>query len=179
MTEISKTGEGLAVVIDSSYSQHHDWMTLASWYSIQKNLPDAKVIVAVTRGLHGSELFTWPWRFGAIFFQHSNKLDPVKIAESRGFLEGTIMQIKIEPDVMAVRPFDPEWVGPYSVKEDCFATFVSYREGCGTFVPSKWINRKERPFVGATRAFARGDLTVNEKRVFEVWDKLGLLTSAL
>lgn len=179
MSEITKTGEGLAIVVDSSYSQHHDWMSLASWYSIRKNLPDAKVAVAVTRGLHGSELFQWPWRFGVDFFQHSNKLNPMEVAKKRGLFEDTVMQMQFEPDVMAVRAFDPEWIGPYSVKEDCFATFVTYREGCGAFVPSKWINRKEHPFVGATQAFAKGDLTVNEKRVFEIWEKLGLLTSAL
>lgn len=179
MPEVTKTGEGLSIIVDSSYSKHHDWMSLASWYSIRKNLPDAKVTVGVTRGLHGSELFAWPWRFGVDFFQHSNKYNVMEVARSRGFFEDSIMQIKIDPDVMAVRSFNSEWVGPYSVKEDCFATFVSYREGCGAFVPSKWINRRDNPFTGAMKAFAKGDLTVNEKRVFEIWEKLSLLANTL
>ena len=179
MSEISKTGDGLAIVVDSSYSPHHNWMSLASWYSIRQNLPDAKVIVTVTRGLHGSELFTWPWRVNANFFQRNSKVDAVEAAKKKGLLGDYKMCLKIEPDVMAVRTFDPDWIGPYPVSEDCFATFVTYREGCGGFVLSRWINRTDPPFTNASQVFATDKLTVNEKRVFEIWEKLSRLAAAL
>lgn len=181
MSEISKTGEGLNILIDASYSEHHEWMTLASWYSIRKNLPDAKVAIAVTRGLHSAMLYEWVYRSRAEFFQHSSEVDPLKVAVERKMLdEDPKLLLKMEPDVIAVRPFDADWIGPFDVKEsDCPATLVSYLQGCGKFVLSEWIHKKERPFEMALRRFGTNSITVNEKKVFEIWERVNALSAVL
>jgi len=179
MNNISKTGDGLSILIDSTYSSHHNWMSLASWYSVKKNLPDAQVVVSVSRGMPDSELFGWTHRVRANYFQYSNNENPMEIAENRGFISNTNTCVSVSPDVMAVRAFNSDCFGPYSVKEDQDSTLVSYREGCGNFVLGKWINKKEHPFGSSYNFFSTNGLTVNEKKVLDIWKGMSRVSIVL
>ena len=54
------TGVNLNILISCDNSWHHCWMSYATWYSIYKNLPDAKVALSVPRGT--VNYFHWPPR---------------------------------------------------------------------------------------------------------------------
>lgn len=55
---------------------------------------------------------------------------------------------------------------------------VSFNKGCGRFVTEKWIDKKGCPFGKAGR-FQTDSLTVNEKRILDLWKKLTALYKAV
>jgi hypothetical protein len=57
--EISSTGDNLNILIACDYLRHHNWMSFLCWYSLKKNLPDAKVYVASQRRIMEYNLFQW------------------------------------------------------------------------------------------------------------------------
>lgn len=70
---ISSSGENLEILIVCDYSLQNDWQTFALWYSIYKNLPDAKVSVLCSRNFIGKEAcFCWPYKANIRFFQFPN-----------------------------------------------------------------------------------------------------------
>src|SRR6266568_4792689 len=46
------------IVITTQQSNHNEWMTFASWYSVHNNIPDAKVAVVFPRA-YKSHHFLW------------------------------------------------------------------------------------------------------------------------
>ena len=158
MSRISPTGKGLNIVISCEYTPLHDWMTFASWYSIYKNLPDAEVGVFCKRTNIVGNLFEWKSKTKIPFVHYSQEFQAP---------EGVLL---IEPDVMAINTFDPATPEPVDVKIDGAATFVSYLNGCGSFVMSQWINTTRNPFGMASR-FYSDNLNLNEYRVLKLWEK--------
>lgn len=58
-------------------------------------------------------------------------------------------------------------------------SLVSFNKGCGRFVTAKWIDKnKGCPFGKASR-FQTDSLTVNEKRILDLWKKLAPLYKAV
>ena len=165
------TGEGLDILITCERTCLQNWMTFASWYSISVNLPDANVAIACVRSVQKHLLFEWPNRCGVDFFQYQKGSDPAEIAFSRKYLT-TNSPLIVTPDVMAVREYDGNNVGPIDVKENNRATFVYYHEGCGRFVVSEWIDRTRTPFEGATKRFGSHAMSINEIAVFKLWERM-------
>jgi len=126
---------------------HHDWMSFASWYSLGKRLPDARVSLEC-RHCH---LFAWARRLGV----------PIKSA-APGF--------RIAPTVIAVRDFEED-ESISSSKSDVQTCFVDYSDGCGNFVVGDWINNGKVPFLNAAKRFGTGSLTVNEMAILSVWEQ--------
>ncbi len=76
-------GGGLSVVIRCQYRPHHNWMSFASYYSIQKNLPDAEVVLAVGRAEKIDKVvFIWPnrCRVKSVSYRPSEAWEPGQIA---------------------------------------------------------------------------------------------------
>ncbi len=70
---ITSNGDRLNILITCDYSIHDDWMSFASWYSVYKNLPDAKSALLCARDLKdGYASYNWPYRCDISFFQHEN-----------------------------------------------------------------------------------------------------------
>ena len=57
---VTSTGKGLNVLIRSEYSFSSNWMSFGSWYSVQKNLPDANVAIVCERVLGYDDHRLWP-----------------------------------------------------------------------------------------------------------------------
>ena len=158
MSRISRTGKGLSVLISCEYTFHHNWMSFASWFSIYKNLPDAQVGVFCKRSDLSASLFYWPLRYKIPFIKYSNEFTiPV----------GSMV---ITPDVLAVGVYNEDAIGPVDVKNEENFTFVSYLEGCGEFVLNQWIDISRNPFNITGRLYSN-NLSVNEYRVFKLWEK--------
>jgi hypothetical protein len=62
---VNSLGGGLSVVIRAEFRRHHNWMALAAWNSVVRNLPDAAPCLVVHRASPPPpELLTWPFRVG-------------------------------------------------------------------------------------------------------------------
>lgn len=162
-----KTGKGITFVIRCEATTNHNWMAFASWYSINKNLPDAKVVVAVKRSNASPELFRWVQKCGGTLYRYKNSLPKI---------EGDKI-IEIEPTIMALRTFQDGEIVPAKSSEQ--ATLVDYSEGVGRFVATEWIDKVLLPFPRATRRWATDMMSVNEVAILELWQKCGPLYEAL
>ena len=152
INEITPLGGGLKILINCNYDPTHDWMTFASWYSIAKNLPDAKVKILCSRTICKHQIFNWPSRC-KVDFSFTKKPEDAEY-------------LSITPDVMAVGEYDKDHLGPINCKLLETSTLVSYKEGCGQVLP----DFKRCPFSETDRFFTE-NLTFNEYRIFKIWDK--------
>ena len=162
---ISEFGKGLKVIISAKSCPSHDWMSFASWYSIQINLPDAEIVLFCERG---EVVFRWPYKIG---------LKTVYYTKYPLYPANTTF-IEISPSVMAVRPFIIDNIGPVDAKSNQIATFVDYSNGCGKFVFQESINTLASPFCGAKR-FASMDMSVNEVKILKLWEDCNKTYEAL
>lgn len=146
------TGNGLQIFINCNYLPHHDWMTFISWYSIKKNLPDADITIVCDKSKFATTpIFGWVNKAN-VNFTYTKK--------SGG--------ISIPCDVMAIR----EWINEEIIdaKSSNIATFCTYRNGCGNFVVSDWINSMLPPFE-KSEVFKKDSMTINEIKILEIWKK--------
>ena len=143
----------LSISILCNYLPHHNWMAFASWYSIYKNLPDAKVKIFCDKSIMTieQELFIWTSKV-QVEFTHKK----------------SITDLEIPCDTMAIR----DWIGPEicDAKSNDISTFCTYRQSCGNFVMSEWINSSSPPFTN-TEHFKKEEMTVNEFKILELWRK--------
>lgn len=176
--KISPTGDGLNILIGCDYLPHHDWMSFLCWYSLSKNLPDAKVTVACHRRLMRYDFFGWTRKCKVPFILHKATDDEGQVAtvDARPLLV-------IPPDVVCVRDFNESGFSPdvladgvhrlvdglsCDCKEDKPCVFVTYPGGWGKFVTGSWINKMSCPFSVGVK-YAQGNMTTNEVRIGRLW----------
>ena len=152
------TGDGLTVVIKCDPVPMHGWLAFADWYALGKNLPDAKVELAVQQVAVVWDVFSWAYRLGIKIHYYNGEFN----ASNREALV-------FSPLTIAIRDGRDE-VGPVSCKSDAATTFVSIDEGCGKFNPAEWIDRPAQ-FHKAVKKFRNEEMTSNEMRVLEMWDR--------
>jgi hypothetical protein len=172
---ISKTGNNLAVVININKGPFKPWMAFCSWYSIIKNLPDAKVFVLARRDFIESDVVSsWAKRCKIEFSQYNNEsyLNPLK-EEFRKNFEKTLF---IHPGVMAVDTYLGDEIT--SSKSDEQSTFVSYLDGVGNFVLAECINKNVLPLGSVSQKFISSRMSVNESRIIKLWEKAEALYKA-
>ncbi len=166
----SITGKDLNILICCDYVRHHNWMTFSSWYSIFKNLPDAKVKIICKRTDIKETLFNWTRKCNVPFMQYSadDRLF-TEVARDLGIFEPNEEFMEILPNVMAVSHYNEFSLGPVDCQSDNNSTFVRYLK-CGKFVDYEWINTNKNPF-GNTKKLFSDDLMLNEYRILKMWDK--------
>jgi hypothetical protein len=145
-------------------------MGLASCYSIYKNLPDAKICILCERG-GDNVYFGWADKFGAKLIQYGNSEKSTMELACEQFEVGSVI---ITPDVMAVRPYMENSIGPSDAVADEFTTFVSYAKGCGSFVcGDEWAT--ECPFLKATKQFSKDGINSTEIKILKMWEQVGII----
>jgi len=193
--------DDLDVVIACDSSAAHNWMAFACWYSLNVNLPDARVRIVAKRGIDGP-FFTWAARCGVSLLNHrempgESKLWRAQVAGVR------LPCLILDPDVLAVREPTPEFLAlrgnaqdvagkvwflkdrvekPIAVepllcrpaKDDNFCTFTSYEGGWGKFVTTACINSGDYPFRKAER-WQADEMSLNELKVLELWKRMDRL----
>jgi hypothetical protein len=158
---IDPYGDGLEITIKCKYTSQQDWMSFASWYSINKNLPDAKVFLFCEKeGVPKRQYFFWPKKCG---------IELVK--QFKGLV--------INADVMAVRTYNAKKLGPIDCRKNDVVTFVSYLNGCGSFVLSEGIDNGKHLFPKSVKKFLTDDMSVNELKILKIWEQLADLYLAL
>lgn len=181
--QINSTGDGLNILIICDYVSHHNWMSYFCWYSINKNLPDAKVFVMCNRNLMQYEdLFAWTKKCNIpLKFCKSADLDTNINLAMQSFVSKPVLVVN--PDSVCVRDFDEANINQECFKEinkldDKFACdckeerpccFVTYSKGWGNFNTLSWINKTKVPFFSGIH-FNKGILTSNEIRIGQLWN---------
>ncbi|MEI8270966.1 MAG: hypothetical protein WCG45_06400 [bacterium] len=189
---ISSTGENLSILISCDYSINQNWMTFLSWYSLYKNLPDAKVYVICDRNSMNSLIFEWTKKCG-IYFEI---VKPMSLEEKvnhlikKGFGESLVV---INSSTLAIRDFEEADFDPNELyqkvsymseslccdaKDNKYCVFADYSKGWGKFVPELWINKINSPFSNENK-YALGDLTINEIRIGKLWNSVAHLFRTL
>lgn len=105
ITVPEKDGTGVSVLINSKYDYFHNWMSYAAWYSLQRNLPGAKVALAVPRRGLDLMLYHWAYRCDIRFMMYRNvekmnKMFAVYLALKRNLVRQPL--IVMDADVMAL-----------------------------------------------------------------------------
>lgn len=129
---ITPTGEGLTVLITTDYTIPFNWMSFASWYSVMKTLPDAKVHILCARNKNEfHQLYLWPYKVGAEFFMHRgfknynhlrylNKLKSLYHAVKEKFIDGPCLVL--DADMMALRELSTTTLEVLNSEDVEFAT---------------------------------------------------------
>ena len=178
---ISSTGDGLNILIACDYLPHHNWMSFLCWYSLTKNLPDAKVFVAAHRRLMKHDFFGWTRKCKVPFILHK-ETDPEGQIQAALEHDVTKPLLVVPPDSICVRDFDEAGFSPDTLsevrqldtelccdcKEDRACVFATYPNGWGKFVMATWINRISCPFLFGVK-YGQGNLTANEARIGRLW----------
>lgn len=129
---IESLGKGLTVLICSDYKYNFNWMAYASWYSVSRVLPEARVAVAVARSKKiETYLYNWVYQCDVGYVTHRN-IGEEKRLPYLNKLYGTHVALKktvsppllvIDADMMAVNPLSEKTLG---VLNSCdFATSSS------------------------------------------------------
>lgn len=184
--KISSTGHGLNIVIGCNYQLSHNWMSYICWYSLIKNLPDAKVMIACNRKLMKNSLFVWTRKCKVPFVLHK-ETDEFGQIEAAGVSKPLLF---IPPEAICIRDFDEAGFSPNvwseeksyflndelicDCKEDKSCVFATYLNGWGRFVTPEWINRSTSPFIQGVR-YDQGQMTANEIRIGRLWNAATLL----
>jgi hypothetical protein len=151
---VDEFGHGLKVVISCKGILEHDWMSFVCWYAFMKNLPDARYLFICERN---DTIFTWPYKFKVKMAYYKNE----PLVQSDG-----LVLLKIPPNVMPIRPYMHDNIGPVDVKSNILATFVDYGnlifENHNGF-PSKFIK------------YRNPDMTPNEVQVIKLLESCEIL----
>lgn len=185
---ISSTGDNLGILISCNYTVCDNWMAFLSWYSLSKNLPDAKVLIACNRTLMQSQLFGWTRNCKVPFELHkTTDLDgQIKLVMAKGLVTSPLLVLR--PDMVAIRDFEESGFDTHlieekvqqasivpdlccEVKDDKSCSFVTYSNGWGKFVTSAWIHKMSCPFTSENR-YGNGSLTANEVRFGRLWSSV-------
>lgn len=182
---IKYTGDGLGLIISCDYVPEHDWMAFLCWYSISKNLPDAKVHVGCNRKVMQCDILRWVRRCGLPFYLHRDMPAGEERAAVKGkeALNGHLLTV--HPRYVCLRDFDEAQVDADEVVvgDGCLedipclhspsrdqnpTVFVDCSDGWGKFVPSAWINKSGIPLITGVDFSAPG-MGVNEARLAKLW----------
>jgi hypothetical protein len=185
--EVSDTGYGLTILIETQQVPHHDWMSYVCWYSLTKNLPDAKVVVTCARANNSFNLMRWTYscRVPLLFHKNLPWLEQQSLVESRKKHNFYPNFLSIIPEMVCVRDFQ-EGEFKYNILQknnyyknldslfcDCRSenptVFVTYDEGWGKFVTSSWIHKLSCP-ISVNVSYVQPNMTVNETKLGRIWD---------
>jgi hypothetical protein len=164
---ITKTGDNLIITISCEYLPHHNWMAFASWYSISKNLPDAKCLILCKRGLYKINLYEWTHKCKVpiYYLKDIESFDKSKVGLS------DVVEVKnIKCSVMAINTWNENSIGPFDVNTDFDCTFVDYFSQCGKFNGKDWVGKLNSPFEYVD-SFYSDSLNLNENKVLKLWGK--------
>lgn len=158
------------ITIFCEYKTLHNWLAMASWYSVHMNIPDAFVEIECLKTNNKVVLFGWARKL-KIPFRYASVRRDLKLKEGE--------LISITPDIMAVNEFMEDSLGPSDVKGSDRTTFVKISDGVGRFKLSSWIDSSRAPFVSATSRLWNEDVSVNELKVLKLWERVGRYYSNL
>lgn len=128
---LDESGIGLSVLICTAYKHHFNWMTYSNWYSVYKNLPNAKVAITCPRSPKIDNYFYhWVYKCGDLRYNlhknvgekmglpYLNKLYGVYLALKEGLVKQPL--VVLDADMVALRDLSKATVDKFNEVE--FAT---------------------------------------------------------
>jgi hypothetical protein len=177
---ISYLGEGLNITISCDYLPGHNWMSYLCWYSINQNLPDAKVNIVCKRNNVSGTMFLWTKKIGIPFKMYNGSS-----CEETIELRPTVI---VPPYCMCVRDFEESGFDASTIKEgdllylndtdlvskassDDPSSFCSYKRGWGHFITADWIHKEECPlYFLFVKKFSKQGMSLNERKIESLWN---------
>jgi len=190
--EISPFGDNLTIIISCENQLIDHWLSHASWYSIVKSLPHAKVKVLAKRTEDANLYFNWCSRRDINCYLYNDGIVQEVVDRNKYSKKPYLI---IPASVMAIREFDENWLDVLNgkksliignnmefwtdseekevygnndlccdVTDSSVTTFVQYGD-FGNFVCREWINKRG--------SFARKiePKTTNESKVIDLWNR--------
>jgi hypothetical protein len=161
------------VLIESSYSLFGDWSTFGLVYSLRKFAPNVNIHLKYSRKAGGNQYFVWTRKMKVVVNKNIDKF------------------VKFNSHILLIHPVDNEILQKLDniadisgsefcseVKQDKFTPFVSFRDGCGNFVMSEWIDKDDCPFPYADY-FMTETVSLNETEVIKLWKLMNQVYSYL
>jgi len=253
---ITESGNGLSILICSTYNYFNNWMAFSNWYSIRKNLPDAKVAITVGRPSNVDNCYyNWIYKCDDLRYMLHKNVGVISKIPYLNKIYGVYLALKeeivkqplvvLESDMMAIKgisegllpilnnckfgtskctydlSFPGKPVGSIwyfngqsleniesiinnidtksdvnhldllslsrffgndieiledlgnDVKDQKLATFTHYSSGCGNFTKKDWEKGKTVPPFDITYILNTSDMTVNERKVLNLWSQMG------
>ena len=169
------TGQGLSFIIEISYTLFGDWSTFALTYSLKKFLPDCSIYIIKIRDRDPQILYlTWISKLGVKGWKGSNSNDFISIKDTN-----LVMVRPIEDDIAdKIKTASSIYEFCSEAKEDKFTPFLSFKNGCGNFVTTEWINKHDYPFPHAEN-FMTKEACVNEIEIIKLWKHVNQIYSFL
>lgn len=119
--KVEESGKGLSILISSSYNHHSNWMAYSCWYSIYKNLPEAKVAITVGRPSNNENYYYhWVYKHNDLRYSlhknynhqlksnYINKLFGTYLALKEGLVKQPLLVL--DCDMVAIESLNPEVV---------------------------------------------------------------------
>jgi len=193
--EVSKTGKNLNIIL---LATDNPWMSFACWYSLNRHLPDAKILVALPRSpkIH---LFRWLFRLSIPYCPYTgvpSKEQAIEVAKSREVSEPLVvsacaMAVKkldlgslegISQDRQVWTLFDKEKIIP-GLSQDCRVSgdfvFVSYKDSISYLTITDWEKTTYTEPFGLSYKLRSSINTLNEKKILDLWAEMASLYAFL
>lgn len=170
---INNLGNNLNIVIQTTFDYFGDWTAFACWYSVSKMLPDANVSLFYPHVSMKEQVLGWMHRCRVPLFKSKVLPENTMILDHCTIVARELNDKNVEllnnnllDDMLS------------EAKDEKITPFVSYRNGCGNFVASDWINTKECPFSIADK-FMIHTATANEIKVLKLWKQLSIIYASI
>ena len=145
---ISNLGDGLTVHISCQQVPHHDWMSFLCWYSISRNLPEAKVVVTLTRSISDIYIGNWTRVCRVPFLMH-REMSPIEeqnfvCSHPKSFATNKILTVS--PEYVCIRDLDESGVSPCVFEQKNFQFLTEIQDlsaSCKDQNPSVFVHYKE------------------------------------
>lgn len=182
---ISFIGKGLSIVISCDFVVHHDWMSFLAFWSMKKNLPDAKMALACRR-LAQADIFNWARKCSVplIFHNYETKEEIKDLILKNKKSKLTEPLLMISPNMAFLRDFEEAGFDTQGFRNNFDAEKIDglvseaksqnttvccdYSGGWGNFVTNEWINKQSIPLSGVN--FSAGIMSPNERRLAALWE---------
>ena len=165
----SENGNGMRFSASVDYNYANDWMMFALWYSMQKYLPDAELIINCKPPKKmEQQLFSWCRRCN-VKFNFNQSSDGIIINFSDIIM---IREIEEGTEIKDIKLFCSNCC------DEFFTPFVTYGKGFGNFVTANWINTMDCPFDKADK-FMTASINTNEAIILKLWRQLSPIYTTL
>lgn len=165
------TGDNKSFWINCKYTVMDHWMAYICFYALRKSMPDSWIGIKCKKVGRPVEslccLFGWPVKLDYPF-KYVKEHELEHQAKDNLFI--------INCTTLAVRSWDGFEIS--HVSSDKPTTFVDIKDGWGNFKPEYWIDRMEAPF-DRIDSFLKPEMSVNERKVAELWKKAKITYSAM
>lgn len=161
---ISLTGKNLSIVIEANSDIHSSWESYACWYSVKKFIPEAQISILVHNKRQTPYSFLWATKTGILL------VNAIKSTPNITLPTNCLCLKKLDEEKIKLIPDNISSLFADSLSNK-INNFVTY-ETCGQFNRTKWLQEKDIPPFKRANHLKTDYMTINEKKILEMWAKM-------